>query len=162
MKPSQNLTSKSNMSQKTHLVADAMSRFSYTASKAFQDCSWHGSLQNSQDMKKIIQEEFLEEHAQNDQICPTLIQNDSQVSNLESKFQHEKAAVNFIHSLLDDISTSVPSIHHLSLVIPSNKGAMVRVITRSGKNVQGDSDPSTGSGDPPAPPPPPPTPPPGF
>ena len=47
---------------KTHIVADAMSRYAYPASKAFQDCSWHGSLDDALAMKKIIQEEFEEEH----------------------------------------------------------------------------------------------------
>ena len=30
---------------KSNLGADAMSRFAYPASKAMQDCSWHGSVQ---------------------------------------------------------------------------------------------------------------------
>ena len=47
---------------KDHLVADAMSRYAYPASKAFQDCSWHGSLEDAQAMKKIKQEELKKEH----------------------------------------------------------------------------------------------------
>ena len=42
------------------MVADALSRFAYPASKAFQDTSFHGSEAARQEMKKIIEEELQE------------------------------------------------------------------------------------------------------
>ena len=44
-----------------NIVADAMSRYAYLASKTLQDCSWHGSLQDKLEMEKIMMQEFLEE-----------------------------------------------------------------------------------------------------
>ena len=38
-----------------------MSRYAYPASKALQDCSWHGSLEDKLEMDKIIQQELEEE-----------------------------------------------------------------------------------------------------
>ena len=43
-------------------MADAMSGYAYPASKALQDFSWHGSLEDSIQMKEIIQRKFEEEH----------------------------------------------------------------------------------------------------
>ena len=43
---------------KDNLVADALSRWAYPASKALQDCSWHGSAQDWQEMQQIMQEEL--------------------------------------------------------------------------------------------------------
>ena len=37
---------------KTNIIADAMSRYAYPASKALQDCSWHGSAEDANAMKK--------------------------------------------------------------------------------------------------------------
>ena len=45
----------------TNIVADAMSRYAYPASKALQDCSWHGSREDREEMDKIIEEEFAQE-----------------------------------------------------------------------------------------------------
>ena len=45
----------------TNIVADALSRYAYPASKALQDCSWHGSLQDRAEMDKIMAEEFAQE-----------------------------------------------------------------------------------------------------
>ena len=44
-----------------NIVADAMSRNAYLASRALQDCSWHGSLKDKLEMEKIMAEEFAEE-----------------------------------------------------------------------------------------------------
>ena len=41
--------------------ADAMSRYAYPASKALQDCSFHGSREAADEMKRIIQKELEEE-----------------------------------------------------------------------------------------------------
>ena len=46
---------------KENVAADAMSRYAYPAGSALQDCSWHGSAQDSEEMKKIIEEEEAEE-----------------------------------------------------------------------------------------------------
>jgi len=46
---------------KTQVVADAMYRWAYPASKAMQDCSWHGSEHDSGEMKEIIRKELEEE-----------------------------------------------------------------------------------------------------
>ena len=46
---------------KSNVVADAMSRYAYPASKALQDCSWHGSLEDKLAMDKIMKEELEEE-----------------------------------------------------------------------------------------------------
>ena len=43
---------------KDNLVADALSRWAYPASKALQDCSWHGSAKDWEEMQKIMQEEL--------------------------------------------------------------------------------------------------------
>ena len=43
-----------------NLVADALSRFAYPASKAFQDSSFHGSAEAQEEMKNIIEEELAE------------------------------------------------------------------------------------------------------
>ena len=43
-----------------NVVADALSRFAYPASKAFQDSSFHGSEEARLEMKKIIEEELNE------------------------------------------------------------------------------------------------------
>ena len=45
---------------KDNVVADAMSRFAYPASKAFQDTSFHGSVAARKEMKEIIEEELAE------------------------------------------------------------------------------------------------------
>ena len=45
---------------KDNVVADALSRYAYPASKAFQDTSFHGSEASRQEMKKIIEEELEE------------------------------------------------------------------------------------------------------
>ena len=45
---------------KDNVVADAMSRFAYPACKAFQDNSFHGSVESHAEMKKIIEEELAE------------------------------------------------------------------------------------------------------
>ena len=45
---------------KDNVVADALSRFAYPASKAFQDTSFHGSEAARQEMKAIIEEELAE------------------------------------------------------------------------------------------------------
>ena len=37
---------------KDNVVADALSRWAYPASKAMQDCSIHGSVQDAQEVKK--------------------------------------------------------------------------------------------------------------
>ena len=39
---------------KDNVVADALSRFAYPACKAFQDVSFHGSAQASEEMKKSL------------------------------------------------------------------------------------------------------------
>ena len=49
-------------------IPDAMSRYAYPASKALQDCSWHGSAQDSEEMKQIIQDEIKEERGEEDEI----------------------------------------------------------------------------------------------
>ena len=46
---------------KSNIVADAMSRYAYPASKGMQDCSWHGSLEDKEEMQKILEEELAEE-----------------------------------------------------------------------------------------------------
>ena len=46
---------------KSNIVADAMSRYAYPASKALQDCSWHGSLAHKEEMRHIIEEELKNE-----------------------------------------------------------------------------------------------------
>ena len=38
-----------------------MSRYAYPASKALQDCSWYGSLEDKLEMDKIIKQELEEE-----------------------------------------------------------------------------------------------------
>ena len=43
-----------------NVVADALSRFAYPASKAFQDTSFHGSEESRIEMKNIIEEELAE------------------------------------------------------------------------------------------------------
>jgi hypothetical protein len=45
---------------KENVVADALSRFAYPASKAFQDASFHDSAAAREEMKKIIEEELQE------------------------------------------------------------------------------------------------------
>ena len=46
---------------KDNVVADAMSRYAYPAGGAMQDCTWHGSAEDSQEMKEIIKKEMDEE-----------------------------------------------------------------------------------------------------
>ena len=41
-------------------MADAMSRYAYPASKAFQDVSFHGSAEAQAEMKAIIEQELSE------------------------------------------------------------------------------------------------------
>ena len=48
------------MPGKDNIVADALSRFAYPASKAFQDTSAHGSEEARREMKAIIEEELRE------------------------------------------------------------------------------------------------------
>ena len=43
------------------MVADALSRYAYPASRALQDCSWHGSIEDSEEMKKILEDEVEED-----------------------------------------------------------------------------------------------------
>ena len=43
---------------KENVVADALSRWAYPASKALQDCSWHGSAQDWEEMQQIMKEEL--------------------------------------------------------------------------------------------------------
>ena len=43
---------------KDNVVADALSRWAYPASKALQDCSWHGSTEGREEVKKILEEEL--------------------------------------------------------------------------------------------------------
>jgi hypothetical protein len=45
---------------KENVVADALSRFAYPASKAFQDASFHGSAEAREEMRAIIEEELRE------------------------------------------------------------------------------------------------------
>ena len=40
----------------TNIVADALSRYAYPASKAMQDCSWHGSKEDKEEMERIMRE----------------------------------------------------------------------------------------------------------
>ena len=63
-----------------NVVADALSRYAYPAAKAFQDASFHGSLEAAQEMQQIIQEELEESKmigqvTQGEPSSPTLIQN---------------------------------------------------------------------------------------
>ena len=46
---------------KDNIVADALSRWAYPASKAFADVSIHGSERDDEDMKMLIEEERREE-----------------------------------------------------------------------------------------------------
>ena len=46
---------------KENVVADAMSRYAYPAGKALQDCTWHGSAQDHEEMREIIRQELEEE-----------------------------------------------------------------------------------------------------
>ena len=43
------------------MLADAMSRYAYPASKAVQDCIWHGKLEDKLEMDDIIKLELEEE-----------------------------------------------------------------------------------------------------
>ena len=53
----------------TNIVADALSRYAYPASKAMQDCSWHGSKEDKEEMERIMREEFENERLVG-LICP--------------------------------------------------------------------------------------------
>ena len=44
-----------------NIIADAMSRYAYPAGKAMQDCTWHGSAQDQEEMQEIIRKELQEE-----------------------------------------------------------------------------------------------------
>ena len=41
---------------KENLVADAMSRYAYPARKALQDCTWHGSVEDDEEMREIMRQ----------------------------------------------------------------------------------------------------------
>ena len=43
--------------RKLNVVADALSRLSYPASLAFMDAWWHGSKDDDEGMRKIMEEE---------------------------------------------------------------------------------------------------------